>query len=35
MSSFYSGFDFGSFDPAHYDVRVGFAPLKKEFLPVA
>ncbi|KDR71036.1 hypothetical protein GALMADRAFT_229700 [Galerina marginata CBS 339.88] len=33
LRNFYSVFDFGSFNPAHYKMRMGFAPLKREFLP--
>lgn len=35
LSNFYAVFDFGSFDPEIYDIRVGLAPLKKEYLPSA
>ncbi|GLA33883.1 hypothetical protein AnigIFM63309_003906 [Aspergillus niger] len=35
LSNFYAVFDFGSFDPETYDIRVGLAPLKKEYLPSA
>lgn len=34
MSNFYSVFDFGSFEPSGYDLRIGFAPLKKEYRPI-
>ena len=34
MSNFYSIFDFGSFEPSGYDLRIGFAPLKKEYRPI-
>ncbi|KAF8898264.1 putative aspartyl protease [Gymnopilus junonius] len=33
LRNFYSVFDYGSFDPEHYNVRIGFAPLKPEYLP--
>lgn len=34
MGNFYSIFDFGSFEPSEYDLRVGFAPLREEYRPV-
>ncbi|CRG90030.1 Aspartic proteinase yapsin-3 [Talaromyces islandicus] len=33
MGNFYSVFDFGSFEPSNYDLRIGFAPLKKKYQP--
>ncbi|OOF93399.1 hypothetical protein ASPCADRAFT_209332 [Aspergillus carbonarius ITEM 5010] len=35
LSNFYAIFDFGSFDQESYNIRVGLAPLKKEYLPKA
>lgn len=35
MSNFYSVWDFGNTVEGLYDIRLGFAPLKKEYLPVA
>lgn len=34
MSNFYSVFDLGSFEPSEYDLRIGFATLKKEYQPI-
>ncbi|RAL10252.1 pepsin-like aspartic protease [Aspergillus homomorphus CBS 101889] len=31
MQNFYMVFDFGSFDPESYNIRLGIAPLKKEY----
>lgn len=33
LSNFYSVFDFGSFLPSGYDIKIGFAPLKQEYIP--
>ncbi|PWY90592.1 aspartyl protease [Aspergillus sclerotioniger CBS 115572] len=33
LSNFYSVFDWGSFEQESYNIRIGLAPLKKEYLP--
>ena len=35
LRNFYSVFDFGAFDQADYQMRMGFAALKDEYLPKA
>jgi saccharopepsin len=35
MRNFYSVFDFGAFQQQDYQMQMGFAPLKEEYLPKA